>query len=194
MVTATTEARPYLRPRDRRRQLLDAAGRVFDRSGYEGLTMVALAAEAGVSRRLVYDHFPDLGTLYNAFFDDRVAGYLARIDDAVARAAPGEGAAFAAAFGCLVAMPATDQQVIRLVAAGTGRAELEAVRARFRAHIERRWLPAVSRDGDDRRQARARLWALTTGVLGLAELVARGEASAATATAVATDLVAAVAG
>ena len=60
--------------------------------------MVALAAEADVSRRLVYDHFPDLGTLYDAFFDNRVAGYLARIDDAVARATPDPGARFLAAF------------------------------------------------------------------------------------------------
>ena len=81
--------------------------------------------------------------------------------------------------------------MIRLVAAGTGKPELEAVRARFRAHLEWRWLPAVTRAGDVRHEARARLWALTTGLLALADLVARREISAPTATAVATDLVSA---
>ena len=40
------EKRSYLRPADRRRQLLDAAARVFDRVGLTGITMVAVAAEA----------------------------------------------------------------------------------------------------------------------------------------------------
>ena len=72
--------RPYLRAGARRRQLLDAAARLFVRHGFAGMTMVSLAAEAGVSRRHVYDHFPDLAALYEAFFDDRSARYLASVD------------------------------------------------------------------------------------------------------------------
>ena len=52
--------RPYLRPDERRRQLLEAASRLFDRGGFTAVTMSAVAAEAGASRRLVYDHFADL--------------------------------------------------------------------------------------------------------------------------------------
>ncbi len=53
----TTPKRPYLRAAARRRQLLDAAGRLFDRSGFGGITMAGAAVEAGVSRQLVYDHW-----------------------------------------------------------------------------------------------------------------------------------------
>ncbi len=70
-------ARAYLRPDERRRQLLDAASRLFDRGGFTAITVSAVATEAGASRRLVYDHFADLGDLYAAFFEDRVARWAA---------------------------------------------------------------------------------------------------------------------
>ncbi|MGE5211731.1 MAG: TetR/AcrR family transcriptional regulator, partial [Acidobacteriota bacterium] len=130
--------RPYLATDDRRRQLLDAAARLFAREGYAGLTMVALAAEAGVSRRLVYDHFPDLASLYSAFFDDRAERYLdaiaAAVDDADASASP-----FAAAFAQLLAMPADDQRALRVLVADPGLADLDPVRERFRHHVEQQW-------------------------------------------------------
>lgn len=42
----------------RRRQLVEAAGRVFARLGYHGMTMQHLADEAGVSVGLAYRYFP----------------------------------------------------------------------------------------------------------------------------------------
>jgi hypothetical protein len=39
--------RLYLRPNARKQQLLDAAARIFEQHGYAGLTMVAVAEEAG---------------------------------------------------------------------------------------------------------------------------------------------------
>jgi len=38
--------RSYLRPGERRRQLLDAASRLFDRGGFTAITVSAVAAEA----------------------------------------------------------------------------------------------------------------------------------------------------
>ncbi|MER5966032.1 TetR/AcrR family transcriptional regulator [Streptomyces sp. NPDC002057] len=45
--------------RDRRRTILEAAARVIARRGVRGLRMEELAAEAGVSKALVYYHFED---------------------------------------------------------------------------------------------------------------------------------------
>jgi AcrR family transcriptional regulator len=171
--------RPYLRIDDRRRHLLDAAARLFAREGYAGLTMVALATEAGVSRRLVYDHFPDLPTLYAAFFEDRASHYLADIGEAVGGAGTAPEA-FAAAFSHLLAMPADDQRAVRVLIADPGLADLQPVRDEFRRHVEQRWLSAIATGGgrtdvarDD--QARAVLWTIVGGLFALAELVSRDE-------------------
>lgn len=179
--------RPYLRPDDRRRQLLDAASRLFVREGYSGITMVALAAEAGVSRRLVYDHFPDLASLYEAFFDDRATRYLAALDAAVDRADGDGAAAFAGAFAQLLSMPADDQRAVRLLVADPGLPDLDPLRDRFRRRVEARWLAHLP--PSDAQTARAVLWTLVGGLFALAELVSRGEVSRDVAMAIATELV-----
>lgn len=181
--------RPYLRPDARRRQLLDAAARLFVRDGILGITMVAVAAEAGVSRRLVYDHFTDLTALYEAFFDDRVVRYLDSIDSAL-EATDSPESAFVRAYAEFLALPVEDQQAIRLLTAGPGVPDLEATRDRLRRHIEARWLPRLP--SAEPELARAVLWTLVAGVFGLAEFVSRGELTRDEAIRLAAALVAAV--
>lgn len=54
------------RPKDleKRQAILDAAKRLFPRHGYDGISMDAIATEAGVSKRTVYSHFTDKDTLF----------------------------------------------------------------------------------------------------------------------------------
>ena len=56
------------RPKDlsKRRAILDAAKGLFLRNGYDGSSMDAIAAEAGVSKLTVYNHFTDKETLFSA--------------------------------------------------------------------------------------------------------------------------------
>ncbi len=56
------------RPKDlaKRRAILDAAKNLFLRHGYDGSSMDAIAAEAGVSKLTVYSHFTDKETLFSA--------------------------------------------------------------------------------------------------------------------------------
>lgn len=54
---------------DKRGLLLDAAERVFVRSGHAGATMSALAAEAGVTRPTVYAYFPSREHVFAALAD-----------------------------------------------------------------------------------------------------------------------------
>jgi TetR/AcrR family transcriptional repressor of mexJK operon len=56
------------RPKDleKRAAILDAAKRLFPLSGFEGTSMDAIAAEAGVSKLTVYSHFTDKETLFFA--------------------------------------------------------------------------------------------------------------------------------
>ena len=182
--------RPYLRPDERRRQLLEAASRLFDRGGFTAVTMSAVAAEAGASRRLVYDHFADLPTLYEAFFDDRVARYGAAID---AASTSGDGAGPRSIGGAvreLLAIPPEDLRPLHLLLADGATPELAGARERLRSHLQARWLPALAPLGMDPTTAGALLWTLASSFVTLAELAQRGELDQASAVALANALAA----
>lgn len=55
---------------DKRRQILRGARAVFDAHGYERGSVDAIAAEAGVSKATVYNHFADKEALFVACFSE----------------------------------------------------------------------------------------------------------------------------
>jgi len=58
-----------MRAPERRAQLLDVARRVFGTSGFHAVSMEAVAREAGVTKPILYDHFPSKNDLYSALLD-----------------------------------------------------------------------------------------------------------------------------
>lgn len=66
------EQRTRLSAADRRAQLLDVAGGLFAEHGFHGLSMEQLADAAGVSKPVLYQHFPSKRDLYLALVDDAV--------------------------------------------------------------------------------------------------------------------------
>ena len=82
-------SRPTRLPRDQRRiQLLDAASEVFSSKGYHAAAMDDIADAAGVSKPVLYQHFPSKLDLYLALLDqscdrlvDVVGEALASTDD-----------------------------------------------------------------------------------------------------------------
>jgi AcrR family transcriptional regulator len=86
-VTATPEARPrgtrLPRPA-RRRQLLNAAQEVFVSQGYHAAAMDEIAERAGVSKPVLYQHFPGKLELYLALLDESADALAAAIRDALA--------------------------------------------------------------------------------------------------------------
>jgi len=69
---ATRRRRQYaarLPPDARREQLLDAALAIINRDGYAGVSIDAIAREAGVTRPVVYSVFDGLGPLLYALLD-----------------------------------------------------------------------------------------------------------------------------
>jgi AcrR family transcriptional regulator len=69
-VTASTITEPTnARSRKTRTALLAAARAILEDEGFEALTMTAVAARAGVTRRAVYMHFPTRGALVGHMFD-----------------------------------------------------------------------------------------------------------------------------
>ena len=75
ILTATSETRPRsnrLPRHERRRQLLDAALEVFVSQGYHAAAMDEIAERAGVSKPVLYQHFPGKLELYLALLDESV--------------------------------------------------------------------------------------------------------------------------
>jgi AcrR family transcriptional regulator len=62
-----------MRAPERRAQLLDVARRVFGTSGFHAVSMEAVAKEAGVTKPILYDHFPSKKDLYLALIDADLA-------------------------------------------------------------------------------------------------------------------------
>jgi AcrR family transcriptional regulator len=60
---------PRLPPEQRREQLIDAALSVILDQGYGGVSIEAIARAAGVTRPVIYDHFPNLGQLLQALVE-----------------------------------------------------------------------------------------------------------------------------
>jgi TetR/AcrR family transcriptional regulator len=58
---------------ERRRQLIDVARRVFAERGFRGATTRQIAAAAGVTEALIFQHFPDKDSLYAAILDQQAS-------------------------------------------------------------------------------------------------------------------------
>src|SRR4051794_14580246 len=87
MTTAdeVTDGRPNRMPRSARRaQLLEAAREVFVAKGYYAAAVDDIAERAGVSKPVVYQHFPGKLELYLALIDQSAAKLVAAVRHALA--------------------------------------------------------------------------------------------------------------
>ena len=67
----------------RRAQLLSAALEVFSAQGYHAAAMDEIAERAGVSKPVLYQHFPGKLELYLALLDEHAEGLVQRVRDAL---------------------------------------------------------------------------------------------------------------
>ncbi len=78
--------RPYARrmpPGQRREQLIDAALEVILERGYARVSIEAIARAAGITRPVVYDHFPNLNRLLHAVIEREERISLEQLDQVV---------------------------------------------------------------------------------------------------------------
>ncbi len=139
--------------------------------------MAGVAAEAGVSRQLIYGHFADLPTLVWALVADRFGAAEATIASALEepREDPTEVALLAARV--LLSLPSEHRRLVRslLGHANLPGHELSVPAARLRRRMIKRWTTALGTG--ESRGARARVWALLQAIFGLGDLVDAGELS-----------------
>ncbi|HEX8760973.1 MAG TPA: TetR/AcrR family transcriptional regulator [Pseudonocardiaceae bacterium] len=85
-------ARRRLSSQARRGELLDAALREFSSRGYYLTQMEHVAATAGVSKALVYQHFPSKEELFAAVTEHVVEGFMGRLPEVLGKAGDALGA------------------------------------------------------------------------------------------------------
>jgi AcrR family transcriptional regulator len=85
-------ARRRLSSEDRRRELLDSALQEFSSRGYYLTQMEHVAATAGVSKALVYQHFASKEELFAAVTEQVVQGFMRRLPDVLGTAGDALGA------------------------------------------------------------------------------------------------------
>lgn len=66
-----------------RNRLFDALARLMDSTGFDTLTMSDIAAEAGVGRTSVYNHFADKESLLIGYIENETSSFLAALRDAL---------------------------------------------------------------------------------------------------------------
>jgi AcrR family transcriptional regulator len=75
---------------DRRAAILDAALDAFAAGGYHETSLDTVAARAGISKALIYEHFASKRELHGALMETYVHELLGRVAEATAAAEPGE--------------------------------------------------------------------------------------------------------
>lgn len=83
-MTAETAKSPRLPKAERRAQLLEAALEVFSADGYHVAAMDQIAERAGVTKPVLYQHFPSKLDLYLALLDAAIADLLTATNAAIA--------------------------------------------------------------------------------------------------------------
>jgi AcrR family transcriptional regulator len=164
--------RPVRLPRSaRRKQLLAAAQEVFVAQGYHAAAMDDIAERAGVSKPVLYQHFPGKLELYLALLDTHCDAIVARVRAAMSTSTDNwqrvEGAV--AAYFDFVDH---ESEAFRLVFESDLRNE-PAVRERVE-RVERACVEAITETiMADTGVSRARAELLAAGLAGAAEIAAR---------------------
>lgn len=119
--TAERPRAAHLGPERRRPLVLDAAMEVFLEHGFEGASMDAIAAAAGVSKPVVYDCFDNKDELFKALFQREEARVLEELRASLPVGAPdGPEAALAEGYMAFLRSVAAAPESYRAVLLGEG--------------------------------------------------------------------------
>jgi AcrR family transcriptional regulator len=90
MTKRQTTPRKRLTAGARRAAILEAALEVFASRGYAASSIDEIATTAGISKALIYEHFPSKRELHAALLADHVTTLFARLAESAATGEPGE--------------------------------------------------------------------------------------------------------
>ena len=170
--SGTHTGRPVRLPRSaRRKQLLAAAQEVFVAQGYHAAAMDDIADRAGVSKPVLYQHFPGKLELYMALLDTHCDALVQRVRAAMA-ATPDNRDRVSGAMQAYFDFIDHESEAFRLVFESDLRNE-PAVSERV-ARVERGCIEAITETiMSDTGVSRAHAELLAAGLAGAAETAAR---------------------
>jgi AcrR family transcriptional regulator len=159
----------------RRRQLLRAAQEVFVAQGYHAAAMDDIAERAGVSKPVLYQHFPGKLELYLALLDEHADNLVSRVREALSSTTDNKARVercVAAYFDFVSAENGGTQGAFRLVFESDLRNDpLVAGRVeRMHADCAEAVAETIAKDTGS---SRAEAYLLSIGMMGLAEVAAR---------------------
>jgi AcrR family transcriptional regulator len=173
MAETRTHAKRRMRAPERRKQLLLVARKVFSRRGYHTVTMDAVAREAGVTKPILYDHFPSKRELYLALLEEDLQSLGDRLSDAL-ESSPGNRERIRASFQAYFDFVDDHAEGFRLLMqeAVGGEREFRDMVFRFRDRLLDQVTEVMlreSRGNLDRKEAAD----VALGLIGMAEMVAQ---------------------
>jgi AcrR family transcriptional regulator len=86
----TKPAKRRLSAVDRRAAILDAALDVFSSRGFHAASIDEIASQAGISKALIYEHFPSKKDLHDSLLERHVQEIFERLAESAAGPDPGE--------------------------------------------------------------------------------------------------------
>ncbi|MFL6178570.1 MAG: TetR/AcrR family transcriptional regulator [Actinomycetes bacterium] len=164
-------SRERLNKAERRSQLLDAARDVFVTSGYHAAAMDEIAERAGISKPVLYQHFPGKLELYLALLDAGVEQLIGAVEAALASTEDNEERVVATmtAYFEFIAEP---ESTFRLVFESDLRSE-PAVRERVERASQECTRAVAAVIADDTQLDRESAMLLAAGLTGAAQVSAR---------------------
>jgi AcrR family transcriptional regulator len=154
----------------RRAQLLEVARSVFARDGYRGTSMEAIAEAAGVTKPVLYQHFPSKHALYSSLLEAEIGQLTTALERAFDET-EGNEERLRLGFGAYLGFVEAHEDAFRLLfteALGLDDAFQHRV-SRFREWVADR-ITAIIRAEAGLPEARAR--ALAVAIVGMAESAA----------------------
>lgn len=177
MSSTSTTKRPYLGKEERKKQLLEASCQLVESQGWYVLNMSTLADHVGVSRQLVYQHFPNLESLLTAtahsIFDETMTGTAA----AIAQYPDDIRAAIEAAAVVSLDMPQGRGDALWQMIAGMnlGLPELDVIRRDIRYLVIGLWTPSAQKQlGLGEVEAKSLVWMMIMAFWGIRNLARDG--------------------
>jgi AcrR family transcriptional regulator len=173
MAEARTKRR--MRGPERRRQLLEVARRVFADRGYHTVTMDDVARQAGVTKPILYDHFPSKRELYRGLLEADLATLHDRIHAAL-ESSPGNRERIRASFQAYFDFVDEEGEGFRLLMQEFIGAEEEFrdMVTTFREQVLTEVTKVIERESQGRLDRRAAK-DVALGLIGMAETAAQHE-------------------
>ena len=162
-----------MRAPERREQLIAVARKVFSRRGFHTVTMDAVARAAGVTKPILYDHFPSKRELYLALLQEDLERLKGRLREAI-ETSRGNRARIEASFQAYFDFVDDHAEGFRLLMqeAVGGEHEFREMVARFREEILGEVTKVIARESEgrlDQREAED----VALGLIGMAETAAQ---------------------